>query len=162
MVLECVQNDAMVGQMSAHLNVTRQRQWLVIVVGKYRLGLQVLGQFDDLVFGNAVAHDQARLPVTRQFAQLGIHFDQGFANELDPAVGAGQFVQNVGVKHERHMHPLAVFQGLVQGRMVAHAQIASEPDQATRKRGFHQGLPGWINQCTLGLARRDGAAKIGA
>ncbi len=88
-----------------------------------------------------MTHDQARLRVARQFAQAGIDFDQRFADEFDPAVGAGQGVENLGVKDEGHMHALAMLQGLKEGRVVAHAQIAPQPDQATRKRGFHQSLP---------------------
>ena len=141
MVLEGVQHDAVVGQMAAHLNVARQRQGLVVVVGEYHLGLQVLGQFDDFVFGHAVAHDQACLRVPRHFPQAGIDLDQRLADELDPAVGAGQDVQDLGVEHEHHMHPLTVLQGMVQGGVVTHAQVAPQPDQATRKRGFHRGLP---------------------
>ena len=162
MVLEGVQHDAVVSQMAAYLNVARQRLGLVVVVGKHRLGLQVLGQFDDFVLGHPVSHDQARLGVSSQFAQLGIDFDQRFPDEFHPAVGAGQGVQYCGVKHKHHMHALAMLQGLVQGRMVGHAQVASQPDQTTRKRGFHQGLPGWINQGTFSPSRRGQTAKIGA
>ena len=162
MVLEGVQHDAVVGQVATHLDVAGQCQRLVVVVGKHGLRLQVLGQFDDFVLGHAVAHDQASFGVARQFAQAGIDLDQRLADEFDPPVSAGQGVENLGVKDEGHMHPLAVLQGLVQGRMVTHAQVAPQPDQATRKRGFHRGMPGWVKQCTLDPVRRDRAAKIGA
>jgi hypothetical protein len=36
----------------------------------------------------------------------------------------------------------------MQRGMVGHAQIATQPNQAARKRGFHQGLPGWVDECT--------------
>ena len=162
MVFEGVQHDAMVGQVATHLDVAGQRQGLVVVVGKYHLRLQVLSQLDDFVLGHAVSHDQARLRVAREFAQAGIHLDQRFADELNPAVGAGQVVQDLGVEHKRHVHALAVLQGLVQGRVVTHTQIAPQPDQATRKRGFHRGMPVGVKHCTLDPVHRNGAAKIGA
>jgi len=109
-----------------------------------------------------ILSDQTGLGMPRQFAQPGVHLDQRLADELDPAVGAGQGVQDLGVKDKGHMHPLAVLQGLVQGRMVTHAQVTSQPDKAAGKRGCHQSLPGWIQHCTHGPVPRNGAAKIGA
>ena len=68
-----------------------------------------------------------------------VQFDQRLSNKGHSAVLGGQLFQNVCVKHKYTVHFVAIFQGVEQGGIVCHPQIASKPDQAGRK-GFVHGL----------------------
>lgn len=72
-----------------------------------------------------------------QFGQLLVQFYQGFTDEFDPPVSPGQGVQDGRVEDKSHMNLTAVFQGLVERRVVVRPQIPAQPDQSARKRGVH-------------------------
>ena len=77
--------------------------------------------------------------LSRSLTNEVVQFDQRLPDKGHPAVLGGQFFQNVGVKHKDTVHFVAIFQGVKQGGIVCHPQIASKPDQAGRK-GFVHGL----------------------
>ncbi|MEY2804423.1 MAG: hypothetical protein RL657_1759, partial [Pseudomonadota bacterium] len=151
MVLAGVQGNAVVGQPATHMAVAQLGGGFVVMAGKHGQGVQLLGQLGDFVFGQAVAHDQAATFAT-QLGQALAQLYQRFADELHPPIGPGQGIEDGGVEDTGHMHLAAVFQGMVERRVVVHAQIAPQPDQTTRQSGFHRSRPGAVRPATRVVA----------
>ena len=84
-----------------------------------------------------MANDQAGTRLGRELAQVGVHFTQRFANELDPSVHARQRVENVPVKHKQAVHLAAGLQRQAQCRVVVYPQIAAKPHQSGLKLFVH-------------------------
>jgi len=131
-VLAGVQRDAVGRQRAAHLGVALQRVRIVVVARVDCLHRQALRQRNDLPRRFAMAHQQpgaraAGLP--RRPVEVAIERDQGVSDELDATIDARQRVEEGAVEHERAPHPLRRAQRVVQGRVVAHAQVASQPHE---------------------------------
>jgi hypothetical protein len=73
----------------------------------------------------AVAHDQA----AAHGAQGGIDFLDGAQDELDAPIAARQRLKDADVEDKNAMHPVMALQGVVQGSVILHAQVAAKPDQ---------------------------------
>ena len=61
MVFVGMEGNAGVGQAATHLGVARQRCWLIVVVGKDGLRLDLLGQMGNFLQGVAVQHNEPQL-----------------------------------------------------------------------------------------------------
>ena len=66
-------------------------------------------------------HDQPGAILAAELAQCLIEFNQRLADELHPAVSAGQGVQNSLVKNKNTMQLAAGFEGHHEGCVVCHA-----------------------------------------
>ena len=132
-----MKGDAGIGELAAHPGVARQRLGFVVMGGKDRLHSQSASQCHDFCCRHAVAHDQRRASLAAELAQIGVKLAQRLANELDPAVAAGQGVKNFGVKDKDTVKLLAGLQRQAQCGVVADAQIASKPNQTCVKLLVH-------------------------
>ncbi len=70
-------------------------------------------------------HDQ---PAAER-AQLLVELQQRFADEFHPPVDPWQGVEDRRVEHEHADQLAAASQGVVEGRVVVHAQVAAEPHE---------------------------------
>ena len=128
-----MQGDAFVGQGAAHDGIALDGLRLVIVVGENRLHPKAVRQASDLVARHGVPHDQASVRRAGERAQSLVQLHQRFPDELHPAIGAWQRIQDVAVEHEYGVDLPAVFQRVVKRRVVPHAQVAPEPHQSLVK-----------------------------
>jgi hypothetical protein len=130
LVLESLQAAPGFAQALLDRTVARDGAGFVVVVGEYRLRVQLVRQARDLVCGAPVAHDQVSSPCT----QAGVEFAEAGMDELHAAVVARQAGQDVGVEHERAVDATGAVtlrraQRMVQRGMVLDAQVTPEPDQ---------------------------------
>jgi hypothetical protein len=124
-----MKGNAGIGQGTSNLGVAGKGGWLVVVVGKNSLGLYVFGQIRYFFDSIAVQHNEPHLSsqlggnacLGGGLAQQVVHFKQGFLDESNPPIFAGQWVQDVGVKDKYTLHFVAVFEGMVQGGVVVNA-----------------------------------------
>ena len=129
MVFVGMEGNAGIGQAATHLGVARQRCWLIVVVGKDGLRLDLLGQMGNFLQGVAVQNNEPQLRCQRslypRLKRLGpeqfVQFHQRFSNESHPPVLGGEVLQDFGVKDEHAMHFGAVFEGVEQRSVVCNA-----------------------------------------
>jgi hypothetical protein len=137
LVLVPMKHDAGMGQFAQHMGIAGVGGRLVIVVGKYGLHLDLLGQRGDGGGGRSMENDQpdtAGALGIAQRLQVQIKLHQGFPDELHPPVPAQAALQqgfeNVGVKDEHAPHLAADLERVVERGIVFGAQIAAKPHQA--------------------------------
>ncbi len=135
-----MQGDAAVGQCATHRGVASERVRIVVVVGVDRLDMQLVREGDDLVARVAVAHEKANaahamLPAER--GQVRVERLDALDDELDPAVGSRQRVEDAAIEHEGAPDFARCLQGVEQGGVVVDAQVATKPDQRRVENLFH-------------------------
>jgi hypothetical protein len=85
-----------------------------------------------------MAHDQR----AAHCAQGGVDFFHRAQDELDAPVATRQRVEDGRVEDENAMHPLMRLQGVTQGGVVLHAQVATKPDEGGGHRTIERGYSG--------------------
>ena len=105
--------------------VTGDGRRLVIAIGIHGAGVQLLRQTRNFHARIAMAHDQ----FATHCAQCGGDLLHRAQDELHAPVAARQRIENGCVEDENAMHPFMRLQGVTQGGVVLHAQIATEPDE---------------------------------
>ena len=129
MVFVGMKGNACIGQAATHLGVAAKGCWLIVVVGKDSLRLDLLGQMGNFFEGVAVQNNESQLgcqsSLCTRFEGGGseqcVQFHQRFSNESHPAVLAGEVLQDFGVKDKDAVHFVAVFEGMEQRSVVFNA-----------------------------------------
>ncbi len=77
-----------------------------------------------------MAHDQG----ATHGAKRRVDFLDGAQDELDAPVATRQRIEDGAVEDEHAVHPAVRIQGVVQGGVVLHAQVAAKPDEGNGHR----------------------------
>jgi hypothetical protein len=102
----------------------------VIPIGIHGGGAEFAGQARDFFARIAVAHDQG----ATHGAKRRVDFLDGAQDELDAPVATRQRIEDGAVEDEHAVHPAVRIQGVVQGGVVLHAQVAAKPDEGNGHR----------------------------
>ena len=105
--------------------ITRQRQRLVIFVGKHRVRLEPCSEGRDFHARLTVHHQQSAAVRTQRLVELA----HAVPDKFDTAVLARQAVKNLAVKHKDAIDTAGGSQRTRQRGVIVRAQIAAEPDK---------------------------------
>lgn len=129
-----MEGDPAALEAGANARVAGERGRLPVVIGEHRLHAQRAGQPRNLVGREGVTHDQAG--ARRERAQRLMQLLDRVPDELDPAVGARQPVEDGAVEDEGAVDLPAMAQRLGQRGMVVDPQVPPKPHEPG-------GIPGW-------------------
>ena len=118
MVLVGLKMNAVFGQMPPDLSISLETLGLIVVVDKYSVHLELMGELGNGLSGACELDDQTRLQVARCVLDGRIQRMERLDDELDASIGPGEVVQDVFVQYKYSVEFFAILECKKQGFVV--------------------------------------------
>ncbi len=158
LILEGEPDARIGGQRVGHGAVALDGRRLVVMVGEDGLYVELPGEPGDRRTRGGVQHDQAAACRPQRGVQRGQRGEEEGHAAIAGQAASQQRVDDVPIEYEYAPYPARMLEGIMQRRVVIHAQVAAKPDQCAVERtadAVRLAMGGWVQTRSPRRPRRQ-------